>query len=269
MEYQGLLDFLPLWTLLVATVGISLLSVEIGHRIGDYRRQRADPEKEAPVSAMVGATLALLGFMLAFTFGLAATRFDDRRLVVVEEANAIGTAYLRAELISEPQSSEARKLLRDYVDVRLEGTQVSKLEAAITKSNELHNRLWAHAVTIAKREPDSIVMELFVESLNTVIDLHSKRIMIAVRNRIPSSIWMALYIVAILGMGQIGYHAGLTCNRRSLATVALICTFSTVMYLIADLDRSHEGLLQVSQQAMLDLRNSFIPPSTGAPEKQP
>src|SRR4051812_10427232 len=98
---MGPLDALPLWALFAATIVVVLLSIEAGHRLGQFRRRHSEDEKEAPVGAIVGATLALLGFVLAFTFGVAASRFDARRQIVVEEANAVGTTFLRAGLLPD------------------------------------------------------------------------------------------------------------------------------------------------------------------------
>jgi hypothetical protein len=136
MAFAGPLDFLPLRVLLVATVVIVLLSTEGGYRLGTYRRHRTEPEKDAPVGAMVGAMLGLLAFMLAFTFGLAASRFDARRIVLLDEANAIGTAYLRAGLLPEPHRSKIRDLLRAYVDARLEAVQSGSLVQGIARSTD-------------------------------------------------------------------------------------------------------------------------------------
>lgn len=257
MTAAGLLDRLPVWMLFVATSAVVFLSVEGGYRLGVFRRRRAETEKESSVGAMVGATLGLLAFMLAFTFGLAATRFDTRRQIVVEEANAIGTTYLRAAFLPEPERSESRRLLHEYVDVRLRGVRAEQVQKAIAESTELHARLWAQAVAAAEKDSRSIPTGLFIQSLNEVIDLHAKRVMVGLRNRIPGTIWVALYFVAILAMVEIGYHEGLTSPRRSPAVLAVVLTFSATMYLIADLDRPQEGLLRVSQQAMIDLRNSM------------
>src|SRR5262245_15814690 len=120
MQGQEPLDWLPLWAWLGITVGLILLTVEAGFRAGRWRRQHAEREGETPVSAIVAALLGLLAFLLAFTFGMAASRFDTRRELVLDEANAIGTTYLRAALLPEPHRKETRTLLRDYVDVRLE-----------------------------------------------------------------------------------------------------------------------------------------------------
>lgn len=259
MPVAGSLDYLPLWGLFAAPIAIVLLAIEGGYRLGRYRRQRSEQEKEAPVGAIVAATLGLLGFLLAFTFGLAASRFEARRQVLLDEVNAIGTAYLRAGLLAEVPRTEIRKLLREYVDARLEGVQPGKVEQAIRRSEELHGRLWAQAVAVGEKDPGSIMAGLFIRSLNEMIDLHSKRLLVGLHSRIPGIIWAALYLVTILTMAAFGYHAGLMRTSRSLAVLALAITFSAVMMLIADLDRPQEGLLQVSQRAMVDLRNTMAP----------
>ena len=257
MQSTGLLDPFPLWSILPITVGLALLSVELGYRFAHSRQLRAQEEKESPVGGMVGATLGLLAFMLAFTFGLAGSRFEDRRQILLSEANAIGTTYLRAAMLPEPMRTEAQNLLRDYVDVRLEGVQQpGNLEQAIARSEELQNRLWSLAVAAAEKDRSPIT-GLFVQSLNEVIDLHATRIMAGLRSRVPAVIWIVLYLLAFLSMVILGYHAGLANSRRSIAVVALILGFSLVLVLIADLDRPGQGMLQVSQQAMLDLRRSM------------
>src|SRR4051794_38485293 len=108
MQGHEPLDWLPLWAFFGTTVALTFLAVEAGFRLGRWRQGRSEHEREAPVGAIVGASLALLGFLLAFTFGMAASRFDTRRELVLDEANAIGTTYLRATLLSEPHATEVR-----------------------------------------------------------------------------------------------------------------------------------------------------------------
>ena len=110
-QYTTVLDVLPLWGLFLAIVVLVLAAIEGGYRLGSYRHRQSGREKEAPVGAMVGATLGLLAFMLAFTFGMAASRFDTRKQLVLDEANAIGTTYLRAAMLPE-RRDEIRALLR-------------------------------------------------------------------------------------------------------------------------------------------------------------
>ena len=259
MQSYAPLDALPLWGFFVAVLVLVLASVEGGYRLGRSRRKRSEGEVEAPVGAMVGATLGLLAFMLAFTFGSAAERYDSRRQLVLDEANAIGTTYLRAGMLPE-RRDEVRKLLRDYVDSRLEAVRSGRIAEGIRQSEQLQGELWAQAVTLGERSPTSIVVGLFVQSLNEVIDIHAKRLTAGVRNRIPGAIWLALLAVAVIALAAVGYHAGLAGPTRSLAQVAVALTFSVVIGLIADLDRPQEGTLTVSQQALVDLRQSMQGP---------
>jgi hypothetical protein len=255
-----LLDYVPLWGVFLGTVLLVVLSVEVGFRVGGFRRRLTNAEKDAPVGAIVGATLGLLAFMLAFTFGLAASRFDARRMVVLEESNAIGTSYLRAGLLPEAHREEIRRLLREYVDIRLVAVRsgsISRVNQMVSTSSQLHDALWSQTTEVAEKDPHSIITGLFIQSLNDVIDLHAKRALIGLHNRVPEIVWWTLYFITFLSMGAVGYQEGLTGSRRSLAVLALAITFSWVMLMIADLDRPYEGSIRVSQQSMVDLQRSF------------
>jgi hypothetical protein len=251
------LDMIPLWGLFLAAGILAILALEGGYRLGRWRHACAVDEKDGPVGAMVGAILGLLAFMLAFTFSLAAARFEARRQTVLEEANAIGTTYLRARLLPEPQRTEVAKLLREYVDVRVRGVQEGRIAETLARSEELHGQLWAQATAAAAKNPGSIMTGLFVQSLNEVIDLHAKRVLVGMRSRIPVSIWGGLFGLAIVGMASMGYQAGLSATRRSPAMLLLVLAFAGVLFLIADLDRGNEGFLRVSQAAMTDLQESM------------
>ena len=130
---------------------------------------------------------------------------------------------------------------------------------ALARSSALHDRLWAAALAATAQNPDSILGGLFVQSLNEVIDLDETRVT-ANRNRIPDSIWMALYAVTILTMVAMGYQLGLTGERSWAVIILLVLVFTTVMFLIADLDRPQQGIVLVSQQAMIDLVNKIGAP---------
>ena len=195
--------------------------------------------------------------MLAFTFSMAASRFEARRQVVLEEANAIGTTYLRARLLPEPQRGEVAKLLREYVDVRIRGIREGEIADAVARSEKLHEQLWSQATAAAEKNPGSIMTGLFIQSLNDVIDLHAKRVMVGTRSRIPITIWGGLFALTVGGMASMGYQAGLSATRRSPAMLLLVLAFAGVLLLIADLDRGQEGFLRVSQAAMTDLQRTM------------
>jgi hypothetical protein len=256
LREPGALDRFPLWGLFVITVLVILFSIEIGFRAAHAVARRSESEQKWPLDEIEAATLSLLAFMLAFTFGLAASRFEMRKSLVMDEANALGTAYLRAGILPEPDRTEIRNLLREYLEVRVHAVRSAKVGEGIARSGLLQDRLWSEAAAVGEKNPGSIVVGLFIASLNDVIDLHTKRLT-QDRNRIPGSIWAALYVVSILGMAEVGYHAGLNTTRRTLSTIPLAIAISAVMLLIADLDRSHEGFLDVSPQPLIDLQNAW------------
>ena len=248
------LDHLPLWALFGAIAGAVLISIETGYRLGKYRRRVSDGEREGPVGAIVGATLGLLAFILAFTFGLAASRFDARRQMVVEEANAIGTTFLRAGLLPDDHGKVIRERLADYVDARLDVVATGDFEKVLRRSAQLHNELWTEAEAMGQKHPSSIVVGLFIESLNETIDVHAKRVLVALQGRLPIFLWGTLGLVTVLTMAGVGYHEGLSKSNRSLAVLVLVLNFSAVITMVADLDRPLEGYLTVNQQAMIDVR---------------
>lgn len=250
------LDVFPIWLLSAIVGAMAGLALEGGYRVGRWRHVRVKGEKETPVSAMVGSILALFAFLLGFTFGMAASRYETRRDTVLEEANAIGTTYLRTQLLPEPQRSESARLLREYVDLRAHGIESGNTDEALAHSERLHGLLWAEAVKAANTDRGPIT-GLYIQSLNQMIDLHAKRVHVGLRSRIPPSIWMGLYALAFLAMTAVGYQSGISATRRSPAMVVLVLAFAGVLGLIADLDRAHEGLIRVGQEAMIDLQKTM------------
>src|SRR4030095_4764624 len=142
------MDVLPIWAFFCLFAGIAVGLVELGYP-WSKRRKEFDASSDAPVGAMVGPTLALLAFMLAFTFGIASSRFDARRLLVVDDANAIGTCYVRAGYLEEPHKTNVRRVLKDYVAVRLRGQRKLQISNdVLTQSTDLQNKLWAETEAV-------------------------------------------------------------------------------------------------------------------------
>jgi hypothetical protein len=254
------LDILSIGGVYLLTVLLSLLVAEIGYRVGRRRKRHLEGQKEAEkegnVGAMVGSTLALLAFLLVYLVGFASNRFEARRLFVVDEANAIRTTYLRAGYLAEPERTEFRQLLREYVAARLLVADWDTLDEGRMQSEQLQAQLWSRAEHLAQAQPDSMVLAIFIESLNGVIDMHTKRVQ-AVQARVPPNMMMGIYFVALLAMGMVGYQNGMSGGRHFTALVVLILVFSAVILLIVDLDRPRDGLLRVSQQALIDLQQQL------------
>ena len=247
------LDYLPLWALLPVTVLVVLAAIEGGYRFAAFRKRRSENAIDAPISSVIGGTLGLLAFLLAFTFGMAASRFETRRELLLDEVNAIGTCYLRAGLVPDSQRIEIRERLREYVHVRAEMVNHRQtIPQDIVHMQALLDQLWSQAILVAKKDSSSEMYALFVDSLNAVIDFHTKRVVVS-HYRIPGVIWLALHTVLILSMACVGYQFGLAGTRDLAISLFLALAFSIVIWLIADLERGTEGLLQVSQQPMIDL----------------
>jgi hypothetical protein len=247
------IDLLPLWAFFIFVVVMSLICVEAGYLQGKRLREKSSGESDASVGAMVGGVLALLAFILSFTFGMAAGRFDERRHLVLEEANAIGTTYLRTEFLDEPAKTKAQELLRKYVIVRVKGvSEQSQLQASIDESEALQAQLWKFAVDLGRKHPTP-VSALFISSLNQVIDLHAMRVTTGLHTRVPKFVWAGLLVISALCMAGVGYFSG-RCGTRAIAeTIILAFSFGTVLLMVADLDRPGEGLLRINQQPMIDL----------------
>lgn len=251
---SGPLDSIPLSALALATFAVVLLTIEAGFRLGRRRRLAADDEKEAPVGAIVAAALGLLGFVLAFTFGVVATRFDAARRIVVDEANVVGTTYLRAGLLDDARRQHVRALLREYVDERLQARETHDIDRVLKRSGELHRELWAEAEAVGRAQPESVAAGLFIQAVNETIDMHSTRILVSLQNRLPLVLWGTLMLVTVLTMTGVGYLSGLSRSRRSPSIGVLAISFSALLYVVADLDRPGEGLIDFGNGALRDVR---------------
>jgi hypothetical protein len=251
-------DHVSIWVVFLATIGLVFLALEIGVRLGRRRALRGGVKLEVS-GAMIGATMGLLAFMLAFTFNGAAGRHDTRKNLVVEEANAIEKAWLRAGFLADPSRTEVRRLIRDYVDLRVKAAAGDvDLTEAIHQSSGLQDRMWALALEAGQKNAGSITVGLFIQALNEVFDEQLKRVTVGIRNRVPGTIWATLYLLMAVGMAMMGAQVAQSSGTRHFGIeLALAVSFSVVLFLIADLDRPQEGLINVSQQAMLDLQTTL------------
>jgi len=254
------MDSSPIWVGFAATLLLVVAAIEGGYRLGRAAHSRSKDEKEAPVSAIAATILALLAFIMAFTFGIVSDRYDARKALVREEANAIRTAWSRSDFLPEPDRAEAVRLLRDYVDLRVAAVQsrdIARLRASVVESERIQRKLWDMAVANARKDMNSDVAALYIESLNEMANLHASRVSVGLHMRIPSGIWLALYALVIVSMLAVGYHAAIAGSRRSWMMLILALSFSMVITLIAALDRTEGGYLPVSQQPLEDLRVSM------------
>jgi hypothetical protein len=234
------------------------LVLEIGFRVASRSREKEDPALHEQAVGVRDGVIVLLSLLLGFTLALALPRYDLRRQLVVDEANAIGTTFLRAQMLPEPARSKSVELLRNYVDARVEFSETGGVpgasDAAIARSHELQTALWAQAKDAATASPTAIT-SLYVASLNEMIDLEAKRIA-ARHNRVPVSIWVMLFVLSILACLSFGFSLR---RRFLLSMIVAPLMISIVMALIADLDTPSRGFIRVDldsiHQIQSDLHN--------------
>jgi hypothetical protein len=250
------LDTIPIWVIYPLTVLVLMLVLEGGFWLGKVLKRRFAVRTDAGVGAISAATLALLGFLLAFTVSFAMGVFTERRQAVVNEANAIGTTYLRAGFIEEPYRTESRELLKEYVNIRLAPVDVETLEIAIIRSEEIHDELWKGAEIVVAESPNPATTS-YATSLNNVIDIHTERLVVGLAVRVPPALLLGMYVVGLFAMLITGIGGGYIKNRNFIAQLVLVLVLSLVFYLIIDLDRSSEGLLLVPKDAMIALQQTL------------
>ncbi len=249
------IDTLPLSSVLFVTVAVVLLAIEIGFRMGRWRRDQGAglAESEAQLSAMTGAHLALLAFIMAFSFSMASGHYQDRRELIMADANAIGTAHLRATLIDEPEARLIAAALVAYTQVR---STIGTLEDAprmISESERLQDEMWQAMTALVQRQAPNVTHSLLIQSLNEVFDIHDERLNAGLKKRVPRMLWAFLAALLTLAMLGIGYFSGAKGTRNPIASTGLALSFSLVLLLIADLDRPTGGTLRSDQGPMLTL----------------
>lgn len=254
------LDDLPIWLAYVALVVVSLGAAEVGFRVGIWVQDRSDKPGESKMTgAVVGGMLGLMAFLMAFTIGIVINQQGERKAMVVEEANAIGTAWLRADFLEEPDSSNAQALLREYTEIRIESAKdLSLYDATLARSEEIHNELWAIMEEDVRGGSESAITGLTVSSVNDVIDVHSERVFVA-NLRLPQILGLLLVVAMVLSFLLVGQASSSDRKRDTAAMVLFALAFAAVLIVIVDLDRPQDGLLTVPQTAMTDLLRQITP----------
>jgi len=242
----------PGTSFVVATL-VLLAADELGFRLGRRRPDREDEFTRSQAVSLQAATLGLLALLLGFTFSIALQRYDARRELVVAEANAIGTAWLRASLLPTEIQPEMRRLLQDYADLRLRSfSGVIDQDAAARlerESRHFHDQMWSRVSAAAVQDTHSEAAALLVQATNAVIDLHTAR-MAGRRAQVPSLVILLLGLVAFVSMMWVGFSHGLGSTRRAGGEVVLVILIASSLAAILDLDRPSRGLVRVSQEPM-------------------
>lgn len=247
---------LPLAGLYGLSIFLVMATLGLGYLLGHRQRRGHTGVKDSSLGSAVAATLGLLAFMLAFTFNMTAERFAQRKQLLLSEVNAISTAYLRADFLDKEGEAEARSLLAEYASVRDFHPRYLDLETylrLLSRSEDIQDELWQIVARHVDEGFDTEKLRAFYQPLNAVIDYHTLRVQVGARYQIPPPIWLALYTITGLAMFGIGFQLGLARGGSPQVALALALSFSLVILLIADLDRTGEGFLIVDHAPMSEL----------------
>lgn len=225
------------------------LVLELGRRVAARYRIPEVIERKEQMGTIRDGLFILVSLLFGFTLTLAASRFAERRSLLVEEAVSIGTTYLRANTLPQPYRDHSRQLLRKYVDTRLQLADADLLNDAVAEAKVLHEDLWNDASTVAQQDRTAVT-SLYLNSLNETIDLHEKRVA-AFENRVPQAAWVLVISVSFIAV----FTRGATLPSRFWLTLILLpITISIVVALIADLDTPGRGLIQLDQRTLHRLK---------------
>lgn len=227
---------------------VALITGEIGYRCGRFRadRKQASDSERGTIGTLVAAMVTLLAFGLGLTISFAQGRFEARRGLVTEEANAIGTAWLRAGFFAAPEGPRMRVLLEEYAQVRLDYIQaedMTTVPALRARTNDLQNELWAQITSVVAKRPDPIASSM-AAALNELIDLSlSQRFAFA--NRVPVYLMWTILAGSLLSIGAMKFQFGVTGARQPTLTVMLLFMWTGAIILIVDLNRPRLGWIKV------------------------
>lgn len=245
-----ILNSLPLWALFIATAIVFLAAYEIGHMLGRRRREQGTDEN-VELGSLVGAMLGMLGFIIAITFGAQLARFDAAKSSLLDEATAIYTTFLRADMLAEDARKQTRRLLYRYAQTRSD-TDRDVFER-IAESEALQQQIWDISIAAADQMPAEFPRELYFESLNLMIEIHEKRVTLGISQKMPGVFWLVLYMLASFSFAVTGYHGGVASGSRVPIRPVAVAGFALLVLLIADLDRQGEGSLKLDQSALRDV----------------
>jgi len=247
--------FLDVLTAVGLFLGL-LVCLELWFRLGTRARKRRSDHPD-PLSNIQGATLGLLALLLGFSFALAAGRFNDRVQLITREANAIGTVWLRCDLLPEAEREATRTLLRAYTASRIgfyNATDPAARGVAVTESEALQRRIWALFVGVSKAAPERA--DVLLPPVNELIDLHGSRVAASQRH-MPMVLLGLLITCSAVSVASVGYGCGVAGKRNEVLTTALTFLIAGTLWAIIDMDHPRKGLIRVGQQPMLDLQTSL------------
>lgn len=240
-----------------------ILAIEVGHYIGRTVKDRPGAPPKEHVSGIQAALLGMLALLMGFTLSLSLQRFDSRSGYMVEEANAIGTAYLRTQFLPLSVREDARRLFRKYTELRVQVGDLAMVDDAhrsniLREANAKQDELWALLKKAVEEDANPVRTGLFVQAFNDAIDASGRREE-AMNRHIPDIVLLLLFGTFLMVGLIVGYSSGIGGYRAFFATYVMLGLIVVLVFIIIDVDRPRRGLVEVKQTSMIDLLASMKP----------
>ena len=231
---------------------------ELGIYFGEKFERKADDDAKSQSSSIQGGILGMLALIIGFSFSMSVSRYDNRAIEEVAEANAIGTAMLRTQLLPDPEGFTADSLMKLYIDhriasVKIDVTQENQRMELLERTKELQQHIWQVAMTAAEKTPNPVTTGYFVTSINDMIDAQGKRNDVLQRS-LPELIYYLMFVIFIFASLFTGYVSGLGKNNPRVPTIIMGFLISLMIFVIIDLDRPRRGIIEVKQDSMEALK---------------
>jgi hypothetical protein len=259
VTFESSLDRMGLISVFLLTLFLLLLGAGLGFLFGRTRRKSAADLETSHLLSVENGILGLLALLLGFSFAMAVSRYEARRQLVITEANTIGTALLRTQFLAPPYDKTTEAIIRRYLDLRVESAKhidYGESKGMLDETAKVQQELWAQVTAAMREDNKSQANALFAASVNEMIDTQGDRTG-ALRAYVPRGVIAILLLLAFVALTMVGYVEGLTTLRHWAAPLIVASLIAVVMTLIADLDRPREGLIETSQQSMIDLQKSL------------
>jgi len=269
MKQSWLYQLDSIWVVAALLVAMNL-TAELGSRLGRRWFPRADDLRRGHFVAVLSSLLGLLALLLSFTFAMSANRYDTRRQLVVTEANVLGGLYLQSGLLPETPRRQFKGVLREYVDFRAQAAALRRdpteahVAQRVAESDAIFRRMWNVIQEEALAQPPTHGAEAMLRGLVDAASIHRERLQ-AFEGRVPDAVIWLLLCGALVAMTAVGLAGGLGNHRGVPARVTVSILICGTIYVVLDLDKPHQGLIQVSQTPMLGLERVL----DDDPEAQP
>jgi hypothetical protein len=238
--------------------GVLMASARLGYFAG--QRARDDEMERSRAGTWQTALLALDGLLIGFTFSMAEARFDARKQLVLAEANAIGTAYLRTQIVDDASGEPLRALFRQYVDLRLQfldaGPERRRIAEILRRSSVTEDQIWSRVSAVGRAQPQSLMASLFVQATNDMFDAAAAHVA-AVESPLPLTVFAVLVLATAAAMASIGFSCGLEKRASAHGMIVLPVLLGIVVLLVFDLANPRLGFMRVHDPILLQLKRSM------------